>query len=82
MDCGTKVPGTQIQGKLLKGLVPQCDPCVTKAEEMKANLQQQLKRPTKKSGKKKRSSKPWEEEESDESTQKDAWAGVIKVNCP
>ena len=82
MDCGTKVPGSQIQGELLKGRVPQCDPCVAKAEEIKENLRQQPKQPTKKSGKKKRSNKPWEEEESDESTQKETWAGVIKVNRP
>jgi hypothetical protein len=82
MDCGTKVPGSQIQDDLLKGRVPQCSPCVAKAEEMKANLRQQPKRPTKKRGKKRRSDKPWEAEESDESTQKDAWAGVMKVNRP
>lgn len=80
MDCSTKVPGSQIQGKLLKGQVPQCEPCVAKAEEMKANFRPQPKRPKKKSGKKKHSNKPWEEEESDESTQKDHWAGVMKVN--
>lgn len=82
MDCGTKVPGSQIQGELLKGQVPQCEPCVAKAEEMKANFQPQAKRPKKKSGKKKHSNKPWEEEESDESTQKGNWAGVMKVNYP
>ena len=82
MDCGTKVPGSQIQGDLLKGRVPQCDPCVAKAEEMKANLREQPKRPTKNSGKKKRSNKPWEGEESDESTQKETWAGVMKVHRP
>jgi hypothetical protein len=82
MDCGIKVPGTQIQGDLLEGRVPQCGPCAAKAEEMKANLRQQPKRPTKKGSKKRRSSKPWEEEESDESVQKETWTGVMKVGCP
>ena len=82
MDCGTKAPGSQIQGDLLKGRVSQCGPCVAKAEEMKANLREQPKRPAKKGGKKKRSSKPWEGEESDESMQKETWAGVMKVHRP